>query len=106
MEDWSNLIGEGILELWDIPPMEVVMSPVKEYDARMDIKKRVTLRGGRFGHYHVKEYDDGRIMLEPRELVAPFEISKRTLAMMDASMENFKKGKVSKPIDLSAFELD
>lgn len=79
------------------------MRAVKEYDARMDVKKRVTLRGGRFEHYHVKEYDDGRIMLEPRELVAPFELSKKTLSMMDASMENLRKGEASKPIDLSAF---
>jgi hypothetical protein len=43
-------------------------------------------------------------MLEPRELVAPFELSMNTLAMMDSAMANLKKGKVSKPIDLSAFE--
>ncbi|HCM28239.1 MAG TPA: hypothetical protein DIC34_17205 [Treponema sp.] len=82
------------------------MSPVKEYDARMDMKKRVTLRGGRFEHYHVLEYDDGRIMLEPRELVAPLEISRRTLSMMDASMVNFAKGTASEPVDLSAFEVE
>lgn len=92
--------------MWDIPPVEELMRAVKEYDARMDIKKRVTLRGGRFEHYHVMEYDDGRIMLEPRELVAPFELSKRTLAMMDASMANLKKGKASKPVDLAAFNDD
>ena len=79
------------------------MAPVKEYDARIDIKKRVTLRGARYDHYHVQEYSDGRIVLEPRELVAPFEVSQKTLATMDQSMKNLKKGKVSKPIDLSAF---
>ena len=82
------------------------MRAVKEYDARMDIKRRVTLRGGRFEHYHVMEYDDGRIMLEPRELVAPFELSQRTLASMDASMANLRKGEVSQPIDLSAFSAE
>ena len=45
----------------------------------------------------------GRIVLEPRELVAPFELSKKTLATMDESMKNLKKGKASKPIDLTAF---
>lgn len=79
------------------------MAPVKEYDARIDIKKRVTLRGARYDHYHVQEYSDGRILLEPRELVAPFEVSKKTLATMDQSIKNLKKGKTSKPIDLSAF---
>jgi hypothetical protein len=79
------------------------MAAVKEYDARIDTKKRVTLRGARYANYHVQEYADGRIVLEPRELVAPFEISKKTLAAMDESMKNLKKGKTSKPIDLTAF---
>lgn len=79
------------------------MSPVKEYDAKMDTKKRVTLRGATYEHYHVEEYSDGKIVLEPRELVKPIEVSKRTLATMDASMKNLKKGKASKPVDLSAF---
>jgi hypothetical protein len=78
------------------------MSPVNEYDAKIDVKKRLTLRGARYGHYHVREYKDGRIVLEPRELVKPFALSRRTLKMMDRSIANLKKGKVSDPIDLSA----
>jgi hypothetical protein len=76
---------------------------VKEYDARMDVKKRVTLRGARYDNYHVQEYPDGKIVLEPRVLVAPFELSRNSLGMMDSAMANLKKGKASKPIDLSAF---
>lgn len=76
---------------------------VKEYDARMDKKKRVTLRGATYANYHVQEYQNGRIVLEPRELVAPFEVSRNTLGMMDSAMVNVKKGKVSKPVDLSVF---
>jgi len=79
------------------------MNQVKEYDAKVDVKRRVTLRGASFEHYHVREYDDGRIELEPRQLVAPFEISRLSLSMMDQSMENFSKGQVSDPVDLSAF---
>jgi hypothetical protein len=79
------------------------MEAVKEYDARIDTKKRITLRGARYDHYHVEELEDGRIILEPRQLVAPFELSKRTLETMDESMKNLKKGKVSKPVDLTAF---
>lgn len=79
------------------------MTTMKEYDAKIDLKKRVTLRGAKYDHYHVQEYADGRILLEPRELVAPFEISQRTLASMDESMKNLKKGKVSEAVDLSAF---
>lgn len=79
------------------------MSPVSEYDAKIDVKKRLTLRGAQYGHYHVKEFQDGRIVLEPRELVKPFTVSRRTLKMMDSSMANFKKGLAGEPIDLSAF---
>jgi len=82
------------------------MLAVKEYDARIDEKKRVTIRGAHYEHYHVVEYDDGKIMLEPRVLVAPFELSTRSLAMMDESVDNLKSGKVSGPIDLSSFNQD
>lgn len=80
-----------------------MIAAVKEYDARMDMKKRVTLRGAKYGNYHVQEYPDGKIVLEPRELVAPFEVSRNTLGMMDSAMANVKKGKASKPVDLSSF---
>ena len=77
---------------------------VKTYDAKIDSKKRITLRSALYEYYHVEEYDDGRIILEPRELVPPFQISEKSLAMMDLSMENLKQGKVSSAIDLSGFE--
>lgn len=76
---------------------------VKEYTAHIDSKKRISLRGARYQYYAVKEYDNGCIMLEPRELVAPEEISKKTLASMDEAVKNFKLGNVSDPIDLSDF---
>ena len=70
------------------------------YDAKMDSKKRVTLRGAKFEYYNVKEMDNGEILLSPRVLVSPFVISENTLETMDSSMESFKGGKVSKPIKL------
>lgn len=73
---------------------------VKEYDAKIDEKKRVAIRNSSFSYYHVKEYSNGSITLEPRVLVAPFEISKNTLNMMDESIKNLKKGKVSKKINV------
>ncbi len=79
------------------------MQAIKEYDARMDVKKRVTLRGAKYSSYHVIEYPNGQIVLEPRELVAPFEVSEKSLSMMDTAIVNFKKGKASKPVDLSGF---
>ena len=76
---------------------------VKSYDAKIDSKKRITLRNALYEYFHIEEYADGKIVLEPRVLVKPFEVSKNTLSMMDSSVENFKNGKVSEPIDLSAF---
>lgn len=81
------------------------LNAVKTYDAKIDVKKRITLRNSRFDYYHVKEFADGRIVLEPRELVAPFEVSQATLSMMDSAVANLKKGKVSRPVDLSEFEV-
>jgi hypothetical protein len=74
------------------PTTEEMMSPVNEYVAKIDTKKRVTLRGAMFTHYQVKEFRDGRITLEPRVIVTPFEVSRRTLKMMDLSMASFRNG--------------
>lgn len=79
---------------------------IREYDAKLDSKKRITLRNALFEYFHVSELEDGRIILEPRELVKPFSVSANTLAMMDMSVENLKKGKASKPLDLSEFEAE
>ena len=73
------------------------------YPAHLDATKRLTLRGAKYDYYEVHEYDNGIILLEPRELIRPTEISKRTLQMMDESIRNLKTGKVSAPIDLSGF---
>ncbi|MDO4207689.1 MAG: hypothetical protein Q4D15_08890 [Lachnospiraceae bacterium] len=77
---------------------------IREYDAKLDAKKRITLRSGMFDYYHVSEMKDGRIILEPRELKAPFSVSENTLSMMDSAIENLRAGKVSDTIDLSEFE--
>ncbi len=79
---------------------------VKSYDAKIDSKKRITLRNALYEYFHIEEYSDGKIVLEPRVLVKPFEISKNTLTMMDSSVENLKNGEVSEPIDLSSFGED
>lgn len=79
-------------------------SIVKEYDAKLDSKKRLTLREAGFEYYHVSVFSDQRIVLEPRVLTSPFDISANTLKMMDKSVQNMKKGKVSKAVDLSEFK--
>ena len=72
----------------------------KSYDAKLDSKKRITIRNPKYNYYHVIEKTDGTIVLEPRELVDPFVISKKTLDMIDESMENVKKGIVYEPIKI------
>jgi len=68
------------------------------YDAKIDSKKRITLRGAKYEYYNVQEREDGTVLLSPRVLVSPFEISENTLNTMDQSVANFKEGKASKPI--------
>ena len=79
------------------------MEAVKDYTVHIDSKKRVTLRGALYQYYNVREYENGCIMLEPRELTIPESISANTLKDMDRAIENFKLGKVSAGIDLSDF---
>ena len=76
------------------------MEVIKDYVAHLDNKKRITLRGAVYQYYNVKEYGNGCIILEPRELEVPESISARTLADMDRAVSNFKKGKISPCIDL------
>ena len=47
------------------------MEAMKDYIAHLDSKKRVTLRGALYQYYNVKEYGNGCIVLEPRELTVP-----------------------------------
>lgn len=80
------------------------MKAVKDYDVHIDSKKRVTLRGAKYQYYNVREYDNGCILLKPRELAIPKEVSFRTLSSMDQAIRNFKLGQVSDPVDLSGIE--
>ena len=77
--------------------MEAVL---KTYDAKLDSKKRITIRNPLFEYYHVVEQENGVVVLEPRELVDPFTISKKTLEDMEEDAANLKKGIVSDPIKL------
>ena len=79
---------------------------IKDYDTKIDSKKRIVLRNAKYEYYHVNHFEDGRILLEPRELTAPFQVSEKTLTMMDQSMKNMKEGQVSDIIDLSEFEVN
>lgn len=99
-----------MLEAWEIPPTDIhekrpnmSTDVVKEYEAHLDTKNRITIRGAESEYYAVKTFRDGRILLEPRVLVPPESVSKRALKMLDRSAKNFTRGKVSKPIDLDPY---
>ncbi len=60
------------------------MAGLREYDARLDSRKRLTIRDAGYEHYHVKEFEDGTVVLEPRVLVAPNLVTAKTLRDAEA----------------------
>jgi hypothetical protein len=64
----------------------------KTYDAKIDSKKRITIRNPKYEYYHVIEQENGVVILQPRKLVDPLTISKNTLEDMDESVSNLNKG--------------
>jgi hypothetical protein len=59
----------------------------KDYDAKLDTKRRVTIRNARTEFYHVTEYEDGTVKLEPRVLVSP-----DMLEQIDTAVKRHKAG--------------
>lgn len=76
---------------------------VREYDAKLDSRNRITLRRVQYPYFHVREYEDGRILLEPRELAEPFRISPEDLQAMDKAIEEIDNGYEPQAFDLSAW---
>jgi hypothetical protein len=68
----------------------------KNYDAKLDTKRRVTIRNARTEFYHVTEYENGTIKLEPRVLVSP-----DMLEQIDATVTRHKAGHKGTKIDWS-----
>jgi hypothetical protein len=76
---------------------------IKKYDAKLDNKKRLTIRGTKYDFYHVQEFTDGTVVLRPRILMDPNELSENTLHMMDKSIENFKTRNTSNPVEIDKY---
>lgn len=75
------------------------MPVTNEYDAQVDSKKRVTLRGAKHKYFRVRLREDGVYEFRPKVLVdAP--ISAATLRCIGKSIASMKAGKRSKPVDL------
>jgi len=84
---------------------EKVMKPGKgfpdPYTAKLDTKKRITIRGAKYQYYAVIPQPDDTFLLKPQVLLGLEDISPDTLAMMDEAMKNFKAGRAYGPIDLT-----
>ena len=59
----------------------------KNYDTKLDTKRRVTIRNARTEFYHVTEYENGTVTLEPRVLISP-----EMLEQIDAAVKRHKAG--------------
>jgi hypothetical protein len=95
--------------LWEFPLKNIIefkMNTIKEYSAKLDSKKRITLRGARYNHYKVQVLNDGKILLKPQLLVDSDIVSPKTLKMIEKSINNFKAGIVSKPINLKKYNFN
>lgn len=65
---------------------------IKQYDAKVDSKKRITLRDSEYEYYSVTTYEDGSISLEPRILVSKKDlVSKKGYDAFLKLRENAKK---------------
>jgi len=80
------------------------MEAVRTYDAHLDAKNRITLRGVNYQNYNVRVFENGCVIMEPRVLTMPDTISAKTLEDMDRAVANYKAGTVSSAIDLSDFD--
>lgn len=68
----------------------------KNYDIKLDTKRRVTIRNARTEFYHVTEYEDGTVKLEPRVLVSP-----DMLEQIDEAIKRHKAGQQGSTLDWS-----
>ena len=70
------------------------------YEAKLDSKKRLTIRGAETEYYHVTEHEDGTVTLSPRVLVHPDQISAKSFRMIEEALDNLNSGKVSESVDM------
>lgn len=68
----------------------------KNYDTKLDSKRRVTIRNARTEFYHVTEYEDGTVTLEPRVLISP-----NMLDQIDLAVKRHKAGHKGTKLDWS-----
>ena len=95
----SFTIWHSACIVWAIPLAMPAAAPLKEYDAPLDSKKRVVLRGAKHQYFRVAHYPNGVILLKPR-VFKDAPVSAKTLRCIEKSLASMKAGKRSKPEDL------
>ncbi len=63
------------------------MGTVREYEAKLDARHRLTIRDAGYEHYHVEEFEDGTVVLQPRVLVSPNALTAETLTKAEAGRD-------------------
>ena len=63
------------------------MGSVREYDAKLDARNRLTVRDAGYEHYRVQEFEDGTVVLQPRVLVSPNALTADTLRQAEEGRE-------------------
>lgn len=77
------------------------MPPTSQYTAKLDSKRRLVLRDSApYEQYLVRHLDNGVIGLRPQITGDIASISENSLRMIEASMENLKRGVASPLVDL------
>jgi len=82
------------------------------YDAKLDAKGRITIRGADAGTFRVTRRRDGSFLLRPygepsggeKGALPNDAIDASTLRMIDSAVKNLKAGRRSKPADLKRYE--
>jgi hypothetical protein len=59
------------------------MGTTREYEVTLDARNRLTVREAGYRHYHVKVFDDGTVVLQPRVLVSPTMLTAETLKKVE-----------------------
>lgn len=78
----------------------------REYEARLDSKRRIVLRKPKdadthlYDRYLVRHRKDGVIELRPQVMADVASIPEETLRMIDTSMQHLREGVASEPVDL------
>lgn len=72
-------------------PLTNNMDVKNEYNVRLDVRKRLTIRNTNFEYFCMKVYDDGTITLEPRVLVSPQKVSKIDRKKKSKSIKQINK---------------